>query len=668
MDRQERRQKMRKVLRSHSESMPITMTSLADLFHVSVRTIASDLDALSEEAEESGIEILRRSGMGVWARPVAREGAAKAAGAYVMRRKERRDAILLRLLSGKIHAGEELAELLGISRNTFLEDLKEVKETLARYALSYHSRRGAGIWAEGGEQEIRDMLIHIFAKGGENFKHYEGEAPEDASFSRRAFRRYARDLPIRELSSAFLALMRRWGILDDDDSLSRMIVALAVQLRRIGEGHAMRAAGRVSFLSDEGREVARLADEIGAMMEAYAPEARSAAETEYLVKELLHSKIFVAPKREALAKHDVDVRSMALARRFVRYAQTWLGEIYLDDDELVCHLAMHLMPAIERAHFGIVLSNPLLGKIKDRYCALYSIAKRAAERLGEEEDIHFSEDEIGYMTIHLGAAVERKKMQKTKGLSVLLVCGNGVGTANLMAMTLKSRLPYIDIAKTVSFYKLQKADLSGIDLVISTAPLELPHRAVLHVSPIMTQEEIEVISGQIEYFRKQKAHAKRRETVTEAQGLSDLLTPSVIWLDGEAASWEEAVRMSGELLHAAGAVTRRYVDRMVQCVKGMGAYIVVCPGVAMPHAGTTDGVRRIAVSFLRLKSPVRFPSAGEAWADLFFAFSTTDEERHRRLLEDLWKLFQDAEALGKLRTFRKPSDVTEFLRRFLERG
>lgn len=668
MSVQERRQALWQVLSMHNESMPITMTSLSELLHVSVRTISSDIDALADETAKSGIRILRKSGLGVWTEGAGEPMAALPGMTGVLSSKERRDAIILYLLSGTTYTSETLATALSISRNTFLEDLKTVKETLAKYHLSYQSRRGEGIWAEGGEQETRDMLIHIFAKGNHDFKHYATETPEECSYAYKAFRQFSSNLPVKELAAAFLALMKRWGILENDDSVNRMICALVVQLARLHTGHFIDQMSGISFLSDEGNAVKELAGEIASLMAAYAPDASRKAEQEYLVKELLHSKIFVFPKcGKTLAKSDVNVRALSLARRFIQYAQIWLGDFYLDDDDLIYNLAMHLQPAIERAHFGIILTNPLLGKIKDRYQSLYAVAKRAAERIGETEGIHFSEDEIGYMTIHLGAAVERKKLQRTKRLSVLLVCGNGIGTANLLAMTLKSRLPYINITKTVSFYKLQDEDCKDADLVISTAPVELPDQAVLHVSPIMTQEEIDVISGQIEYFHKQKFAEENAAPVCQELGLPDLLSVADICLDFHAASWEDAIRQSGALLAASGAVTQTYVDRMVQCVREMGAYIVVRPGIAMPHAGFEDGVHRVAVSFLRLAAPVEFSASKDAQADLFFAFSTTDEKSHQRLLEDLWQLFQDTEALQKLRKLQEKQEILSFLRKFIER-
>ena len=146
----------------------------------------------------------------------------------------------------------------------------------------------------------------------------------------------------------------------------------------------------------------------------------------------------------------------------------------------------------------------------------------------------------------------------------------------------------------------------------------------------------------------------------------DLLIEDVISLDEQADGWEDAVRKGGKLLFDIGAVTENYVDCMVRCVKEMGAYIVVCPGVAMPHARYEDGVRKVAISFLRLKAPVFFGEGKEAIpVEMFFSFSTTDEKSHLRLLQDLWRIFSDKIALDSLKSCSSNMDVLEFVQGFL---
>ena len=163
MEGNERRKQMAKVLYATLAAAPVTAERLAKMFSVSVRTVRYDLDALSEDLRSEGLCLCTQARRGIWlerAEPVPAEGVEIS----VLDRKERRDRIILALFGSASCSIDGLAAALGISRNTIISDLKEVQATLEQRGLSYISKRGVGIAAGGGEQEIRDMFIHIFAK------------------------------------------------------------------------------------------------------------------------------------------------------------------------------------------------------------------------------------------------------------------------------------------------------------------------------------------------------------------------------------------------------------------------------------------------------------------------------------------------------------------------
>lgn len=656
MEGNERRRQLAKVLHATLSAAPVTAERLAKMFSVSVRTVRYDLDALAEEMRSEGLCIRTQARRGIWLERVE-SVQETVTPASALDRKERRDRIILALLGSAPCSIDGIAEELAISRNTLISDLKDVQATLEQRGLIYVSKRGAGISATGGEQEIRDMLIHIFAKEEHDFRHFDRA---DGAEADSPFRRYAEALPMAEIAAFFLDLLRRHGVLGSDLSINRMICALAVQLRRLREGHAITEERPVDFLSNEGEATEGLAAKIASGMADYAPEFLRPAEVQHIVKELLHSRIYVS--HEGMERSQET--ALALAREFVEYAQVWLGDTYADDEELLRNLAVHLRPALERAHVGIVLTNPLLGRIREQYRSIFLIAARAAEQLGARMNLHFSEDEIGYLTLYLGAAIERKKRRRTRKLPVVLICGNGVGTATLLAHTIRNRLPNLHIVRILSYYNMRAEDLEGVDVVISTVPVELPDKAVLRISPILTDAEIEVIEGQLQYLYDSR-FIMTENAVHEPRGmrLTELLTEEMIALDMAAEDWTAAVRSAGLLLCAAGAVEDRYVERMVASVRELGAYIVVCPGVAMPHARPSDGVRRLATSFVRLTHPVPFAERDGAEADLIFAFATPDEKAHEELLLDLWAVFSDAETLGELRDCTGAAEVRTVIER-----
>lgn len=560
---------------------------------------------------------------------------------------------------------DQLADLLTVSRNTLLQDLKNVQEMLQKRNLSYHSKRGMGIWAGGEELAMRDLLIHIFASVLYDFRSFK--VRKKALCAEYLFGRYAKDLPVREIAEVFLNRVKEKELVENDMSINRMICALIVQYKRLQQGRLIDEDRPVYFISDEGERLKDLAEDLAAELSSLHPAFLSELEKQYIMKELLHSRIYLFAGGETASKDEnLNMAALSLARTFVEYAQVWLGDIYMEDEELIYNLALHLQPAIERAQAGIELTNPLLPEIRKQYSGLFLVAEKAAEKLFQKMKIQLSEDEIGYLTIHLGGAVERRKIRKSKKLSVLLVCGNGVGTANLLAITLKNRMPHIDIVKTVSLYKLQADDVKDIDLVISTVALDLPGTAVLRVSPILTEAEIRVIDNQMQYFYDKKyAVPLPLPDMIRPLRLKDVLAESMILLDAEAASWQDSICQAGHMLEESGAVGAEYTKQMIACIDKLGPYSIVCPGVAMPHARADDGVIKIAVSLLRLKTGIVFSPEHEP-VDLLFAFSAVDEKSHLQIMSDLWNIFTDEQALAYLRQAKTKQEILQFIQQLPE--
>ena len=657
-----RQQELARILCGTNENAPLTVDKLAELTQASPRTIRYDLDALAGELAEQGLRLRRQSRRGTWVErmDIAEPHVAFVDVPYIPDKNERCDYVMVALADGQAKSIDALASELAVSRNTLLMDLKEVQTKLTRRGLTYMSKRGVGIWAEGDEQNVRDALIHVLARTSYDFRKY-GEM-QLMSFQDRLLAWYVGELPVRELADLLLTHLTDDVHFGSDTAVNRMVCALIVQVKRLNQGHRLPQESNEPFATGEGDALLTLAQKLGQGMKAFAPEVTGHQEMDYIVRELLHSRIYFRPDKQLER-----VQSMELALQFVSYVQNWMGDVYTDDEELIYNVAMHLQPALERARFGIRLTNPLLGDIKEQYGGLYEIVRRAADKLSANVGLQLSADEVGYLTMHIGGAVERHGIQRVKMLSVLLVCGNGVGTANLLAMTLQHRLTYIRISKIVSRYTMTQQDLEAADVVISTIDLQAEGKAVLRVSPILQDAEINIIKKQLQYLYSKKFPPEsclEGKPNTLGRGLSELLTEDMIALDVEAADWENAIRTAGGLLRSAGAVTENYVDRMVSGVRELGPYIVVCPGIALPHARIEDGAKRVAVSFLRLRNPVMVMDRIDSEADMFFAFSTIDDKVHLNLMADLWELFNDADTLAALRACQSPRDVVRLIQRY----
>lgn len=139
--------------------------------------------------------------------------------------------------------------------------------------------------------------------------------------------------------------------------------------------------------------------------------------------------------------------------------------------------------------------------------------------------------------------------------------------------------------------------------------------------------------------------------------LSELLSPSTILLDADAADWREAIRRSGELLVSTGATDPAYTEAMIRTVEEHGPYIVIAPGFALAHSRPDESVHRTGMSFVRLAEPIAFGNAANDPVTLVMALAAADSSAHREALAALAGVLADPARRSLLDAARTREDV-----------
>ena len=146
------------------------------------------------------------------------------------------------------------------------------------------------------------------------------------------------------------------------------------------------------------------------------------------------------------------------------------------------------------------------------------------------------------------------------------------------------------------------------------------------------------------------------------QSLVELIDDGAVLLDAEAADWSAAVRLAGGLLEDTGAATAGYTQAMIDNVVEHGPYIVIAPGLALPHARPSEDVRRAGISWVRLATPVAFGSESHDPVTLVVALAARDSGEHLRAMAELAEILGDEDKRAALDAAETPAEVLEILR------
>ena len=152
-------------------------------------------------------------------------------------------------------------------------------------------------------------------------------------------------------------------------------------------------------------------------------------------------------------------------------------------------LAIHLSPLANRIKYGFDMKNPILDDIKENKIS-YLLATIGANVINEKYHTKLSEDEVGYIALHIMAAMNSNSVNQKK---ILIICGSGNSSAQIMKAQLNRQFKEkIDSLDTTDLRSLKNLDLKKYDLIISSIKLdydlEIP---VVYVDIIFSQNDLD---------------------------------------------------------------------------------------------------------------------------------------------------------------------------------
>lgn len=122
-----------------------------------------------------------------------------------------------------------------------------------------------------------------------------------------------------------------------------------------------------------------------------------------------------------------------------------------------------------------------------------------------------------------------------------------------------------------------------------------------------------------------------------------LIENNSILLNQSASNWEDAVKIGTDLLVKAGTIEPRYYDNIISKVKELGPYIILAPGLAMPHARPEEGVIKTSFALVTLKEPVFFDGEEEG-VKILLTLAGSDSDQHMQGLMEITQILDDEES------------------------
>lgn len=293
--------------------------------------------------------------------------------------------------------------------------------------------------------------------------------------------------------------MSSYDIMLTDDSLERFIGYIVITLVRAGQEHNISYKLRESKAIEDHREFAMANAILEEIYSVFGVDVLS-NETYYLAQQL------IAANKYTPTNSQINQQIQILVDKMIERVTQIVGINFSEDETLRQGIKTHLEALIPRLRFKNRIHNEVLSVVKNEYPLAFQIGVIAAKVIEESEGMAVNEDEISYLAVHFGAALTRMNINADRSKqSAFIVCGAGIGTAIL----LKSRVEdyfkeLLTVRQVMPGYKLRSADLSNVDVVISTIPIEkLPPlseedtKKVVFVRHLLDEDEVKLIQQKL---------------------------------------------------------------------------------------------------------------------------------------------------------------------------
>lgn len=183
-------------------------------------------------------------------------------------------------------------------------------------------------------------------------------------------------------------------------------------------------------------------------------------------------------------------RSRRLTLNLINIFSSLINLDLRGDSLLFDGLLIHIKPLLNRLKYHIRIRNPLLDDIKSELPDIYQLTTRATRQVLAAA----TEDEIGYLTVHFQAALERQIAHKR----ILVVCSSGVGTSHLLKSRILRAFPEWIIVGVVSASNMAAfCQQEPVDLVISTIRLEEQRIPIVYVSAFFNDDDIKRVTEKV---------------------------------------------------------------------------------------------------------------------------------------------------------------------------
>lgn len=442
----------------------LTSVQLAKKLRVSDRTVRSRLDEISEFLAEKGIKLTAQRGKGYRItqsdksaiRSILTHGGYGAEGVT-------QNDLMLELIS--LSAPEdidELCERLFMCRTALENELKQVKKELIESKSDLVLVRRKNTLIIRGNERSKRIMIGF---------HMDNQFHNPMSYDIIGYSAYFPEDELKFTIDAINTALRHHDIAVSDAGMLAIAVHCLIAIKRMKQGFTLSepclsASEKKTCVSEYEASM-----EIFLQMQKLFHVEVSCYECEALAYCIYFRRFFrMSKSSQKTIEEDVNPEYLNAIREILVEIRDVYCMDLTNDKDLFISLAYHLQSTLDKREHRQGYANPILEDVRSKYPFVFELAINFRDRFLQKLGVALDESETAYLAVHIGASVERLKMQNgSQKLKAALVCHANLSTSKfLMAKILSLFGNRLHLCGPYSVFDEDLIRREEPDIVIST--------------------------------------------------------------------------------------------------------------------------------------------------------------------------------------------------------
>ncbi|MDY6614850.1 PTS sugar transporter subunit IIA [Clostridioides difficile] len=498
----------------------------------------------------------------------------------------------------------DLSEELFVSPATIEGDIVKANKFIGSYNLKIKQSKFL-LKLVGNESAKRKLMSSIiFKETGSDF------------LSLFDVQKIYREYNLTKLKENIIYILKKYNLFINEYAINNILLHLMITIDRIKKNNYIESVEVVNYINNN--IDINIAKDISNFLESEYNITLTSAELYYLVFQLTN-------KTTVLNYNQMDTKSLSnyIDEHFVKLTKKIIKNVYdlylidLSDEEFVVKFTLHVKNLISRAKNNQVLRNQIPQKLKDSYPLIYDISVYICNQIQTLENVDIDEDEISYISLHVGSFFDRQKLLEYKVLCALIT-PNYYDLQFKIVRDLEKRFnESIEIIQI--FSDTHNLDFDNkVDMVITTLPISdrcpIPF---VYVNLYLNRKDYDNIQSKF-------IQIKDRKNILTVQNhlemyFSESLFMKNIYLD----SAKDYIKFMGNILCKNKYVKPNYIDDVL--IREKMSSTAFNNNVAIPHSMKMDALKT-GVCLIVNDKPVKW---GEEKVQIIAMIPINEKEKEK---------------------------------------